>query len=302
MSLEPMEDNESPINQNVHHFPVTSAIAGSNVTNYQQSTASAPTQGARPVEERNSSRAESNSRIFCPVVGCPESSTSSLRHFRDFKSIRNHLDKHCTGQLSGAIPVNFLYKNNFSQCKECDKIIHLKFKGICPKCKPKSQSRDQLNALRNRVSAPDNSQRTNQQHQHTEEQKPLPSLSDVQMQFVPTLKNIPKELRRLWAQCLTKAIAQTVWSNNETSWTELLMLAKCTLCRPPRGGKSHLSHKLAWTQDRLQRWLAGERAELWCDLPQYKVPRSKNLSVKAALNQRQDRCIKLTGEGGFSNA
>ena len=80
------------------------------------------------------------------------------------------------------------------------------------------------------------------------------------------------------------------------------MLPKCTLSCPSCGSKSHISKKLAWTRDRLQRWLAGERANLWCDLPQYKVPCSKKLSVKAALNLRQDRCIKLTGEGGFSIA
>ena len=37
-------------------------------------------------------------------------------------------------------------------------------------------------------------------------------------------------------------------------------------------------------------------------MPQYKSPGSKNLSAKAALKLRQDRCINLTGEGGYSSA
>ena len=69
-----------------------------------------------------------------------------------------------------------------------------------------------------------------------------------------------------------KALSQAVWSNSEASWIELLMLAKYNLCRPAPGGKSHVSQILAWTHDRLQRWLAGERAELWNDPPQYKSP------------------------------
>ena len=71
---------------------------------------------------------------------------------------------------------------------------------------------------------------------------------------------------------------------------------------PVPGGKSHSSQRLAWTRGRLQRWLAGERSNLWQDLPQYKRPQSKHHSGETARKQRQDRCIALTGEGGYSNA
>ena len=80
------------------------------------------------------------------------------------------------------------------------------------------------------------------------------------------------------------------------------MLPKCTLCAPIRGGKLHLSQRLMWTRTRLTRWLAGERAELWADLPDYKRPKPRKYSTKGAKIQRQDRCISLTGEGGYSNA
>ena len=147
-----------------------------------------------------------------------------------------------------------------------------------------------------------NSSSLSQQPTSMQEPRILPTLSDVCEQWVPTIRNIPLVLRRLWAQCLVKALAQVVWSNNIASWTELLMLPKCTLCRPKRGGKSHTSQRLAWTRGRLQRWLAGERASLWFDLPSYFRPQIKNLSAESAKIKRQDRCINLTSEGGFSNA
>ena len=80
------------------------------------------------------------------------------------------------------------------------------------------------------------------------------------------------------------------------------MLPKCVLCRPARGGKSHASQKIAWTRTRLQRWLSGERSELWQDLPKFKCPKPKNLDPTSLKKQQQDRCITLTGEGGYSNA
>ena len=86
-----------------------------------------------------------------------------------------------------------------------------------------------------------------------------PSLAAIHGKYVPIIRNIPLAVRRLWAQCLKQSLAQVVWSNSEVSWVELQMLAKCTLCRPARGGKRHKSQRLAWTRSRLQRWLAGER-------------------------------------------
>ena len=47
-------------------------------------------------------------RILCPVAGCPEASPLSTKHFRGFASIKNHLNAHCTGNLTGAIPAEFL--------------------------------------------------------------------------------------------------------------------------------------------------------------------------------------------------
>ena len=241
-------------------------------------------------------------RVFCPVVGCPESLTSSNRNFRDFKSIKNHLNDHCTGHISGAVPAVFLSQNSYSQCSVCNKLVHTRFHGTCIRCRPTARLRAQFNSLRaNNRTADITSETTpasDQQRRHTQEQGNLPSLSDVHERFVPTIKNIRLGLRRLWAQCLVKTLAQAVWTNSEADWTALQMLPKCTLCRQVRGGKSHRSQRMEWTRGRLQRWLAGERASLWHDLPLYRRPQTKD----SARAQQHQRCIALTSEGGYSNA
>ena len=59
---------------------------------------------------------------------------------------------------------------------------------------------------------------------------------------------------------------------------------------------------MAWTRGRLQRWLAGERASLWQNIPQYKRPKFKDYSGDMAKTKQQENCISLTAEGGFSKA
>ncbi len=70
----------------------------------------------------------------------------------------------------------------------------------------------------------------------------------------------------------------------------------------PRAGKAHQNQRLAFTRSRLNRWLAGERAELWYDRPAYTRPRKKRAGAEAAKAQQQQRCINLCREGGFSAA
>ena len=182
-------------------------------------------------------------RIFCPVVGCPESLTSSNRYFRDFNSIKIHLNDHCTGHLSGAVPTDFLISHNYTQCIVCNKVLSKCYlSSTCPSCCPRARAQHQLNNLRNNGNAP-----SNEQIQPPTVPIELPSLSEIHERYVPTIKNIPKLIRRLFALCLTQSLAQAVWSNNIKSWSELQMLAKCTLCQPPRAGKSHVSQRLTRT-------------------------------------------------------
>ena len=262
---------------------------------------SAATPGAAPISQ-GAVGPQPNHRILCPVITCPESSVTSNRHFRDFASIKNHLNDHISGHLSGAVPVEFLQHHSYSQCSFCDKVLHTRYHGICQRCRPTARAQEQLNALRNRISSPAQNPSLSQQPQSAQSPTTIPSFADIHGKFVPTIRNIPLPIRRLWAQCLKKTLAQVVWNNNEATWAELQMLAKCTLCRPRRAGKSHKSRRLNWTRNRLQRWLAGERAELWNDIPIFKRPQLKQVSSEFAKTKQQERCISLTGEGGFSNA
>lgn len=204
---------------------------------------------------------DSASRILCPVDGCPEASLSSGRFYYTFTSIKNHLNGHCTGYLSGAIPTSFLRYHKYTQCSVCDRLLSIRYKGTCQRCRPGLRAQEQMNIIRTQSNSQGNNSSDSFQTLHITDN--LPSLAAVFDKFVPTIKNVPAKLRRLWSQCLAKSLAQVVWSNNLASWTELLMLPKCTLCRPVRGGKSHAKYKVAWTQGRLQRWIAGERSQLW---------------------------------------
>lgn len=204
-------------------------------------------QGDGSATRRRSINAPGSGRTFCPVVGCPEVLTSSNRYFRDFSSIKIHLNDHCTGHLSGAVPADFLNFHNYYQCSVCDKILSRRYNGTYPSCRPRAQAQQQFNIMRSQVKPPNSNPPINQQSQPLRAPIVLPSLAEIHERFVPTIKNIPRLIRRLFAQCLTKSLAQAVWSNNHTSWTELQMLAKCTLCQPPCAGKSHVSQRLTVT-------------------------------------------------------
>ena len=64
-------------------------------------------------------------------------------------------------------------------------------------------------------------------------------------------------------------------SHNVHAWSEVAMLSKCVLCSAPCAGKGHELQRKGFTRGYLQRWLAGERATLWLDLPRYKPPKQK---------------------------
>ena len=68
--------------------------------------------------------------------------SSSSRHFKDFTSIKTHIDVHCTGHCSAAVPIDFLTKYDYTQCSFCDTIIHKKFNGSHPKSRPRAHFQD----------------------------------------------------------------------------------------------------------------------------------------------------------------
>ena len=82
------------------------------------------------------------------------------------------------------------------------------------------------------------------------------------------------------------------------------MLTKCTLCSPPRAGKEHKNQRVAFTRSRLNRWLDGDRATLWQDIPCYRTrqQRTRVMSAQAEQGIRQKRCMDRCGEGADSKA
>ena len=72
-------------------------------------------------------------------------------------------------------------------------------------------------------------------------------------------------------------------TTTEHAWRELLMLPQCVLCAPPRGGRKHRRAVAAYTRDRLQRWLDGERRGLW---ESRHVPAARSVRKHSAAERR----------------
>ena len=101
-------------------------------------------------------------RILCPVEKCPDSLRTSSSFYYDFPSIRTHLNGHCSRHLAGAVPREFLLKYEYSLCNICNKILHIKYKNLCQKCKPTYKRQEQINSMRDKNAASSSSS-TNQQ-------------------------------------------------------------------------------------------------------------------------------------------
>ena len=138
---------------------------------------------------RRSSNTLGIDRIFCPVVGCPDALSSSNKFFRDFASIKSHIDDHITGYRSGAVPSDFLRHHDYSQCDVCDRVVHKRYRGTHPRCRPRARREEQINNLRNRDNSSNDRQMRQQQSQNSRD---LPSLSIIHESYVPTIKNIPR--------------------------------------------------------------------------------------------------------------
>ena len=111
--------------------------------------------------------------------------------------------------------------------------------------------------------------------------------------------------RAIWGQVFAQTAASAVWHNSVQSWTELIMLPKCVLFAPPRQGKSNKNDTVAFIKLRCERWLEGERMELWLDGPgasqghQRAICKIKN---DKKIEKQQQRCIELAADGQFSKA
>ena len=188
-------------------------------------------------------------RFFCPCTGCLHGDTARANGWSNVDGVRKHLLEHRAGRFAGAVPQAFLDAYNLCSCTICGKVITKRFNGKCPKCAPRH--REALGARSSEGSAAAG----------------LPSLDEVCTARVRLLKYVPRGARALWGQALAQTTAAAVWHNSAQAWTEFAMLPKCVLFAPPRQGKANKEDTVAFTKLRCQRWLAGERSELWLDGP-----------------------------------
>ena len=252
-------------------------------------TIRANTQIERPQGSQSSLPWVTNSqrgpRHFCPVDTCPHSNTSQARGWKNIQGVRKHLKEHVAGRFSGAVPQAFFIANELCSCSVCGKIISQIFNGCCPSCKPSQRVTESNNTLQESTIAP------------------LPSLDEVCTTRARLLKYVLRGARTLWGQALAQAAASAVCHNSTNAWIEWAMLPKCILFAPPRQGKTNKNETVAYIKLRCERWLAGERMELWLDGPGARQSRKSTRSSKTSdTEKRQQRCIQLASDGQYAKA
>ena len=71
--------------------------------------------------------------VFCPVPGCMDGEGSTHgAGYRSLAHMREHLNRHATGSLQGAIPPEFMLKHSLQYCGVCSRTLHKRYRGVCP--------------------------------------------------------------------------------------------------------------------------------------------------------------------------
>ena len=213
-------------------------------------------------------------RVYCPVPGCVQGDAARAKGWADNNSMRAHIDAHLAGTLQGDVPTEWLRSQRRQRCGVCGLSVSCRH-SIHPTCRPAA-----------RAAVDGGTPRAGSVHD-------LPSFSAIQAGGVRTLRHVPAAARSLWGKALSHALADVAQCNDERAWREFLMRPQCVLCSPPRGGRKHHKAAAAYTKDRLQRWLEGDRQALWEDRhrPARGAPR------KRSAEQRRELATALAREG-----
>ena len=183
------------------------------------------------------------SRVYCPVPGCPCADPAQTAGYATVPAMRSHIDSHLAGTLQGDVPEEWMRNHGRVRCTVCGLSVSSR-QGLHPTCAPAG-----------RAAAARKAPRPAGPH--------LPDFHAMMAADSPVLRHVPHAARHLWGQVLMRALATASHHNDSASWRELLMLPRCVLNAPPRGGRRHHKAAAAYTLDRLQQWLQGERQSLW---------------------------------------
>ena len=94
----------------------------------------------------------------------------------------------------------------------------------------------------------------------------LPSLTTVFQASCPTLQHVPKGARDRWARVFSECLSAVCDAPADlSSWSKLLMLAKCVLASPATGHRLRWREILTLVRSRIDRWLAGDLVALWSE-------------------------------------
>ncbi|CAE8626199.1 unnamed protein product, partial [Polarella glacialis] len=250
-------------------------------------------------------------RIRCPVPGCPASDPAQAPGWQSLATMHSHPNSHRAGDNQGAAPPSWLVANRLTQRTECDEFMVGEQGATHPRCRPNARARAATAGEAGRAlqrAAPNS-------HNNR------PTLDEIMSSKRPTLKHVPKGCRHVWSAVLAQALAAAhlaaVALGGRTApadtsrcvdaWVELFMLPKCTLNPTARSGRRHRKLTSQHTKARLERWLAGERAELWQDgapknTGKPKAKTSKEVRRRRALDLvEEDRlgpaCAALSSQG-----
>ena len=92
----------------------------------------------------------------------------------------------------------------------------------------------------------------------------LPPLSTIFQTHIPIIHHVPKGARDCWASKLNGCLSSIVHNYADLSqWIKLFMLIKCVLASPAAGHRFPWREIFQLVRSPLQRWFAGDLANLW---------------------------------------
>ena len=198
------------------------------------------------METDQTSQQQNTRRVYCPVPGCVCNDPVRAAGWQSVSNMRSHLDEHACGRLAGAIPTTWLATHSLGQCVVCSRLLSQRYGSCCPRCRPALSSASASSSSSGRP-LPQGS----------------PDLDEACTKKIPVKRHVPKGARKWWSMCLLSALANVVQYNDTTAWTDLTSLPKMVLAAEVRGGRQHSKRFEAGTKMRCQRWLEGERGQLW---------------------------------------